>query len=60
MRLQGRITTWKDDKGLGFITPAGGGEPVFLHVKAFACTALLLIASPELREFLAGFATRIR
>ena len=36
MRYQGRITTWKDDQGFGFITPNGGGEPVFVHVKTFS------------------------
>src|SRR5574343_92439 len=36
MRLQGKITIWKDDQGYGFITPNGGGEPVFVHIKAFA------------------------
>jgi len=36
MRYQGKITSWKDDQGFGFITPNGGGEPVFLHIKAFA------------------------
>lgn len=35
MRYQGRITQWKDDQGYGFITPNGGGESVFLHIKAF-------------------------
>lgn len=35
MRTQGRITQWKDDQGYGFITPNGGGESVFLHIKAF-------------------------
>lgn len=35
MRLQGKITTWKDDQGFGFITPAGGGAPVFVHIKSF-------------------------
>ena len=36
MRYQGRITTWKDDRGYGFVTPNGGGEPVFLHIKSFS------------------------
>ena len=35
MRYQGRITQWKDEQGYGFITPNGGGESVFLHIKAF-------------------------
>lgn len=34
-RYQGRISTWKDDQGFGFITPNGGGPTVFVHVKSF-------------------------
>ena len=34
MRYQGRITQWKDEQGFGFITPNGGGDAVFLHIKA--------------------------
>jgi uncharacterized membrane protein YsdA (DUF1294 family)/cold shock CspA family protein len=35
VRYQGKITDWKDDKGFGFITPNGGGERVFVHIKSF-------------------------
>lgn len=36
MRCKGRITEWRDDRGFGFITPARGGDRVFVHVKSFA------------------------
>jgi cold shock CspA family protein len=35
MRQVGRLTQWKDDQGYGFITPKGGGDHVFVHVKSF-------------------------
>ena len=35
MRTKGKITTWNDEKGYGFITPSTGGKQVFVHVKAF-------------------------
>lgn len=38
MRYQGKITSWKDDQGFGFITPNGGGDQVFVHIKAFSNT----------------------
>ena len=38
MRYQGKITSWKDDQGYGFIKPNGGGQQVFVHIKSFADT----------------------
>ena len=35
MRLRGKLTKWKDDRGFGFITPIRGGQQVFVHIKAF-------------------------
>lgn len=36
MRYQGRITSWKDEQGFGFITPNSGGKQVFVHITAFS------------------------
>jgi len=35
MRYLGRITDWNDANGIGFVAPNGGGDRVFVHVKAF-------------------------
>lgn len=35
MRHQGKITNWSDERGFGFITPNGGGDKVFVHIKSF-------------------------
>jgi uncharacterized membrane protein YsdA (DUF1294 family)/cold shock CspA family protein len=36
MRCQGRITSWKDERGFGFIAPDDGGQAVFVHISSFA------------------------
>ncbi len=35
MRIKGKITSWKDEKGFGFITPNRGGKQIFFHINAF-------------------------
>ncbi|QIK80882.1 DUF1294 domain-containing protein [Lysobacter sp. HDW10] len=34
-RHAGKITDWDDERGFGFVTPNGGGDRVFVHIKAF-------------------------
>jgi len=35
MRNQGSIAKWNDERGFGFISPAGGGVSVFVHISSF-------------------------
>ena len=35
MPLTGSLRSWNDERGFGFIAPAGGGPEVFVHVSAF-------------------------
>lgn len=35
MRTHGTLTQWNDDRGFGFITPAGGDKAFFVHISAF-------------------------
>ncbi len=35
MRTKGKITSWNDEKGYGFISSISGGKRVFIHINAF-------------------------
>lgn len=39
IRYQGKIISWKDEQGFGFIAPNGGGPHVFVHVKSLPGSA---------------------
>lgn len=36
MRAKGKISSWDDERGFGFIAPSAGGKEVFIHIKAFS------------------------
>jgi len=47
MRTKGKITSWNDEKGFGFISPSSGDKQVFVHIKAFSNRSL----RPEINQF---------
>jgi uncharacterized membrane protein YsdA (DUF1294 family)/cold shock CspA family protein len=36
VRHKGKITNWNAERGFGFVSPAGGGERVFVHITAIS------------------------
>lgn len=39
MRFVGRVSSWNETKGYGFVEPHGGGVRAFVHIKAFVSPA---------------------
>jgi uncharacterized membrane protein YsdA (DUF1294 family)/cold shock CspA family protein len=36
VQVKGKITSWNDNKGFGFITPLAGGKQIFIHISALS------------------------
>lgn len=34
-RIDGKLKTWNEDKGFGFITPLNGGQDIFVHISSY-------------------------
>jgi uncharacterized membrane protein YsdA (DUF1294 family)/cold shock CspA family protein len=47
VRMKGMLTTWNDERGFGFVTPAVGGPDVFAHISAFPEGAPRPVAGDE-------------
>jgi cold shock CspA family protein len=48
MRLSGTLTSWKDDRGFGFIAPTHGGAELFVHISAMPRDGVRPIAGEKL------------
>lgn len=48
MRFKGKLKSWNDDRGFGFIDPIQGGQEIFVHIKAFG----LRNCRPQVNELL--------
>lgn len=35
MRFDGKVKSWNDERGFGFIEPLRGGQEIFVHIKSF-------------------------
>ncbi len=35
MRCKGKLTSWNEEKGFGFITPTDSGKRIFVHITSF-------------------------
>jgi len=35
MRFEGKLKSWNDERGFGFIDPLKGGDEIFVHIKSF-------------------------
>ena len=46
MRFEGVLQSWNDERGFGFVAADVGGEPVFVHIKAFGPGAV----RPQLQQ----------
>jgi cold shock CspA family protein len=46
MRFEGRLKSWNDERGFGFVEPLQSDEDVFVHIKAFR----VLVGRPQVGQ----------
>ena len=51
MQIKGKIVSWNDDKGFGFIEPEDGGKDVFVHISAVERSGLSGLADNQKVSF---------
>ncbi|BBH45501.1 cold-shock protein [Pseudomonas sp. KU43P] len=52
-RQQGTVKWFNDEKGYGFITPAGGGDDLFVHFKAIESDGFKSLKEGQVVSFVA-------
>ena len=50
--MRGKVKSWVDDRGFGFIVPEGGGAEVFVHISEIKKLGLDNLVPGEHVEFL--------
>ena len=51
MRQKGKVKSWNDEKGFGFIAPQDGSKDVFVHISAVEKAGLSTLSENQTVSF---------